>query len=64
MSEETYAISVQCHNCKYILGKTKYGDRINIIPKQIVIPKGTEVKMFLREMTCENCGCNGFMGIL
>lgn len=61
----TYWISIKCHNCGHVPGGTmtdKNGEKF--IPEQIVIPKGTEVKMLLREMTCENCGCDGFMGIL
>lgn len=61
---ETYEISIVCHNCGY---KPCEGiseqNRIRK-PKRFSVPKGTEVKKFLMDMVCENCGCDGFMGIL
>ena len=70
MEKEVYEIGVQCHNCKHVPRETitnEVQERVIgpvVGQKLFIIPKGTEVKTFLREMTCENCGCDGFMGIL
>jgi hypothetical protein len=61
MEKKTYEISVICHNCKHV---PEHNSGNAILPNRIAIPKGTEVKKFLADMTCENCGCSGFMGIL
>lgn len=60
---ETYEISVQCRNCKC---KPEDVDTSTLIvtPKKFAVPKGKPVKDFLQEMTCENCGCEGYMGLL
>jgi hypothetical protein len=67
--DETYEISVVCRNCGHIpMGKeVEYEDESTFRgpdPEEFPIPKGIEVKDFLREMTCENCGCEGYMGLL
>ena len=62
---ETYEISVVCRNCGHIPGGTMTnGDRIETPPKKFPVPKGITVKQFLMDMTCENCGCEGYMGLL
>lgn len=68
---ETYEISVQCHNCKYVpQGEVIERERNDgqcfrgSDPRKFSILKGMEVKQFLREIVCDNCGCDGFMGIL
>jgi hypothetical protein len=60
---ETYSISVICHNCHHVPMNDYIEREPGPDPKQISIPKGTEVQTFLREMVCENCDCEGFMGI-
>lgn len=61
---ETYEIMIQCHNCKRTPPRVTDPDSGKTHPKLITIPKGTEVRKFLQDMTCENCDCGGFMGIL
>jgi len=52
-----YEVMVMCRNCN--AGSSQHGGNI-----LIVVPYGEPLKPFLREITCENCGCDGFMGIL
>lgn len=62
---ETYEISVTCRNCGHVPGGTMTnGNRVETIPEKFTVPKGTGVKTFLQEMTCNNCGCEGYMGLL
>lgn len=62
MSEKTYEIQVICHNCHHVpMEELKM--TVREAPQIFDVPKGTEVKKFLQGMTCENCGCNGYMGL-
>jgi hypothetical protein len=58
---KTYNISVVCLNCHHVPHIIDLETNEDLCRKQFQIPKGIEVKEFLREMTCENCGCVGFM---
>ncbi len=64
---QTYDISVICHNCRHVPPKMIDNDHgypeASSHPKKFQVPKGTEVQKFLMGMTCENCGCEGFMGL-
>lgn len=65
---ETYKVVLKCRNCGHIPKKiiTNGAQEQEIGPKHFTIPTGTTVKQFLQDITavCENCGCDGFMGIL
>lgn len=63
---ETYKISVVCRNCGHIPGGTvsDYGANAHIVPQKFSIPKGIEVKTWLQGGICDNCGCEGYMGLL
>jgi len=65
---KTYEINVICRNCGHIpvylstTGVDNHNDES--VPIKFPIPKGITVKWFLIDMTCENCGCGGYMGLL
>jgi hypothetical protein len=60
---ETHRVSIRCYNCHHVPGGTvsDYGANAALVPKRFTVPKGTTVQKFLQEMTCKNCGCEGFM---
>jgi len=65
--EETYEISIVCRNCHHVPGEQTtegFNDHLGVhTSKKFQVPKGTTIQKFLQEITCENCGCEGFMGI-
>ena len=61
---ETYEISVICRNCGHVPMSEKIEREPGPDPKRFQVPEGTEVKIFLRGITCDNCKCEGYMGLL
>lgn len=60
---ETYKINVRCGNCNHI-PLTNTGDVLHQKSRKFRVSKGMPVQKFLQEMTCENCRCEGYMGLL
>lgn len=59
---EAYEISIVCRNCGYV--PVLHGPNFAGDIKNFSVPKGITVKQFLMDMICENCGCEGYMGLL
>ena len=68
--DEIYEIRVICRNCGHVpvvekVAGIKNGKEYHeFTSKKIPIPKCVTVKQFLMDMTCKNCGCEGYMGLL
>jgi len=61
--EAAYKINIVCRNCGHI-PMEEYASEVVKMAKKFPVPKGTTIKAALMSMTCENCGCEGYMGLL